>query len=338
MTPARDETCRIAIVGATTLRGKELNQLISDSAFSASDIRLLDDETVAGLLTEAGGEPTFIQQIEEDSFAGARFVFFAGLREFTAQHWPTARRFGATVIDLTGELAAMPEAVPWIPALDSVLPPPQTTAGSLFISPSAATIVACTLAAGLSRFPVARLALILFRPAAERGQPGIDELESQTVNLLSFQPVAKEVFDAQVAFNFLARYGEDSNERLSDVRTAIARDVARYLAGRAPVPAIQLVQAPVFYSYTFAAFVELSTAVKEAELEKSLAAAGARIAGPDDEAPSNISVAGGGELVLSPVERDPHVAAGYWLWGAADNVRLDAANALCIASELLRSG
>jgi aspartate-semialdehyde dehydrogenase len=332
-----DQSCRVAIVGAASLRGKELNQLLGESPFPAADIRLLDDDTTVGLLTEAGGEPTFVQQVEEESFAGARFVFFAGSREFTARHWPAARRAGATVIDLSEELAAVPAAVPWIPALDSVLPPPLPTVGSLFFSPGAAAMVGCTLAAALVRFSAARLVIMLFRPAAECGQAGIDELESQTVNLLSFQPVARDVFDAQVAFNFLARYGDASLERLSDVRAAIARDVSRYLAGRVPVPAIQLVQAPVFYSYTFAAFAELAAPVPEAEIERALVAAGARIAAPDEQAPSNIGVAGGGELVMSPVERDPHVAAGYWFWGAADNIRFAAANALRIASELLRA-
>ena len=35
----------------------------------------------------------------------------------------------------------------------------------------------------------------------------MDELHQQTVNLLSFQPLPKDVFDAQVAFNLVARYG-----------------------------------------------------------------------------------------------------------------------------------
>ena len=34
--------------------------------------------SMAGTLTEAAGEPTFIRALEEDSFEGARFAFFAG--------------------------------------------------------------------------------------------------------------------------------------------------------------------------------------------------------------------------------------------------------------------
>ncbi len=69
---------------------------------------------------------------------------------------------------------------------------------------------------------------------------------------LLFQPIEQSVFDAQVAFNLLAGYGEECKPALKDLRAAIARDAASYLTGRAPVPAIQLVQAPVFYGYAFA--------------------------------------------------------------------------------------
>ncbi len=46
--------------------------------------------------------------------------------------------------------------------------------------------------------------MTLFPPVSERDQPGIEELESQTTNLLSFRPIEQAIFDAQVAFNLLS--------------------------------------------------------------------------------------------------------------------------------------
>ena len=69
------------------------------------------------------------------------------------------------------------------------------------------------------------------------GQEGIEELERQTVNLLSFQPIAQPIFDAQVAFNVLDRYGESNSQPLAETRKDIARNIAAYLDGRASVPA-----------------------------------------------------------------------------------------------------
>ena len=46
-----------------------------------------------------------------------------------------------------------------------------------------------------------------FEPVSEAGRAGIEELESQTGQLLSFQGVGQPVFDTQVAFNMLDRFG-----------------------------------------------------------------------------------------------------------------------------------
>ena len=334
------QACRVAIAGASSLRGRELKQLLEENSFPASEIRLLDEDIAVGVLTEAGGEPAVIQAVDEDSFERVRFAFFAGTPEFAARHWKVAQRAGATVIDISGGLAGVPSAWQWIPALDALLPPPRPrsqAAGQVFLAPSAPAIVACSLAVALAGLAVERVAIVFFQPVSERGQAGIEELENQTIKLLSFQPIGQEVFDAQVAFNLLDRYGEANRQRLSDVRSSIAREVRCYLADRAPLPAIQLVQVPVFYSYAFTAYLEFGATPVPEELKQAFGAAGVRLAQSADPAPSNVSVAGESRIVLAQLDRDPNVECGYWFWGAADNLRLAAANAVSIAEKLLAS-
>jgi len=78
MPSGRSKSHRVAIVGASSLRGKELKQVLEDRHFPASDIVLLDESVLAGTLTEAAGEPTFIRALDKESFENARFAFFAG--------------------------------------------------------------------------------------------------------------------------------------------------------------------------------------------------------------------------------------------------------------------
>ena len=338
---------RVAIVGASSLRGKELKLVLEERNFPTSEIVLLDESIAAGTLTEAAGEPTFIRALDEDSFEGIGLAFFAGVTASTAANWATAQRAGASVIDLSGTLAATGRAATWIPSLAQAVPPRLPTradsaaSGSappaLYSSPASPVIIACTMAAGLSRFSPQRVILLFFPPVSERDQPGIDELETQTTNLLSFHPTAQTVFDVQVAFNLLSAYGESSKSSLEDTRAAIARDVAQFLAGRAPVPAIQLVQAPVFYGYAFAAYAEFASASPAGQLEAALANLGVKFAAAGDPAPTNVSVAGESEIQLAEIKPDPNVANGVWFWGVADNLRLAATNAVRIAEELTAS-
>jgi len=336
---------RVAIVGASSLPGKELKQVLEDRNFPASDIILLDESVMAGTLTEAGGEATFIRELEEDSFEGAQFAFFAGSASDAERNWAVAQRSGATVIDMSGALVAgagpAAGAISWIPSLASVLPPSPGKIGNgsamraAYSSPSAPVIIACTLAAALKKFETHRISVLLFPPVSERGPAGIEELENQTASLLSFREIAQPVFGTQVAFNLVARYGEGSATTLRDTRNATAREVARYIAGRVPVPAIQLVQAPVFYGYAFAAYVETASPSPTEQIEAAFAGLGVKFAATDEMPPTNVSVAGESDIQIARIEADPNVSNGVWIWGVADNLRLPATNAVRIAEEVI---
>lgn len=336
------EAVRVAIAGASSLLGKELKQWLAESNFPAMDVRLLDEEILAGTLTEAGGEPAVIETVTEESFERVRFAFFTGSPDFSKRHAPEARRAGAVVIDLSGGMAGEPDARYWIPALDAALSPPVESvpagaARELFVVPSAPADVAISISAALAPVGLERLVFTFLQPVSERGAEAIEELESQVVKLLSFQPVPRTVFDAQVGFNLLSSYGPESREKLADSHARIADESRRYLAGRAPAPAIMLIQAPVFYSHAFVAYAEFKAAPAPEDLAARLRRAGLKIAGENEEPPTNVNVAGEARPVLKQPVRDPSIETGVWLWGAADNLRVPAATAAAIAEKLLAS-
>jgi aspartate-semialdehyde dehydrogenase len=331
---------RVVIVGATSLRGKELVEVFKER-FPSANLKLLDEEIAAGLLMDAAGEPAVIQSVDEESFAGAKIVYFAGDAAFSAKHADAALRVAETVIDLSGGLRDRRDARPWIPALDSIFPPPISfEAGQrpkAFLSPLAPAIIASALAAVLGQWNPSTCSIVFLQPVSERGTEGIEELEHQTVSLLSFQPIAQPVFDAQVGFNILKSFGEKNRQPLGEIRNAISRDVAAYLNKRASVPAIQLLQVPVFHSHSFTAFAELAGAPEPADMEAQLAAAGFQFPGEGESAPSAISAAGESRPLMGHVERDPNHWHGYWFWGVADNLRLSVENAVNIAERVLDS-
>src|ERR1700719_484794 len=121
--PSGPQSDRVAIVGASSLRGKKLKLVLEERNFPAGEIILLDESVMAGTLTEAAGEPTFIRALDEDSFEGSRFVFFAGTAFDAERNWLAAQRAGATIIDMTGAVMASGRATMRIPSLSAVLPP-----------------------------------------------------------------------------------------------------------------------------------------------------------------------------------------------------------------------
>lgn len=184
--PAGPQThYRVAIVGASSLLGKELKQVLEERNFPASEIILLDASPMAGTLTEAAGEPTFIRALDQDSFEHVRFAFFAGALADAEMNWPAAQRAGATVIDLTGAIARSGKGTISISSLAGVLPPliqpgmDGLANSELRVSLGTPAIIACTIAVALRDLKPRRIALTLFPPVSERDLPGVAELRAR---------------------------------------------------------------------------------------------------------------------------------------------------------------
>ena len=83
---------RVAIVGASSLKGKEVAEVLSDRNFPSVDIKLLDDDESLGQLETVGEEINFIQSVRAEQFEKVDFTFFASDPECTEKNWKTARR------------------------------------------------------------------------------------------------------------------------------------------------------------------------------------------------------------------------------------------------------
>ena len=337
-----NEAVRVAIAGASSLLGKELSAWLGESNFPATDIRLVDEEFAAGTLTEAGGEPAVIETVAPDSFEHVRFVFFTGSPGFARRHVQEASRAGAVVIDLSGGLIGETNVRPWLPSLDGVLAAPTVNGAkgepqSLFAAPGAPADAAVSISAALAPAGLDRLVLTVLQPVSEFGANAVEELEAQVVKLLSFQPISQIIFDAQIGFNTLSGYGPESGIKMEDNRSRIVAECGRYLKGRAPVPAVSLIQAPVFHSHTFTAYAEFKSVPDLDDLAERLDHAGLKMGRAKDEPPTNINVVGELRPMLKQPQRDPGIETGVWLWGAADNLRVPAGTAVSIAEKLLAS-
>ena len=328
-----DPHFRIAIVGAGTPRGKDLRELLEERGFSGSQIRLFDEDISVGTITRSGDEAAIIAAVDEASFTGANVACFTGPAEMARRHADEALRACARVLDLS-EDPGLDDATAWIPALDAIVGCPAAAKRGAMRSPSAAAIVSASLAAALDRFRPMRLAITFLRPVSECGQQGIDELERQTTRLLSFQPVSGGIFDSQVAFNLMDAYGPASAQPLDAVRRAILRDCQAALGGKIAAPALWLLQAPVFFSYAFTVYAELGEAADKSEIEAALRSAGFDLGAGADPRPTNLSVAGQPRAALGEIVPDGARDGVFWLWGAADNARLVAANAVSIIESL----
>jgi aspartate-semialdehyde dehydrogenase len=310
--------------------------MLNERNFPAADVRLLDDDEALGQLEAMGDEISFIQSVRAEQFEHVDFTFFASDVDCTRNNWKRARDSGSAIIDLSSVLeneAGASARSLWVERERGYVAPPELQPGPCVTAHPMAVTLALLLLRARKAGGVRRVVATVFEPASEHGQRGMDELHQQTVNLLSFQPLPKDVFDAQVAFNMVARYGQRSQPALDSIEACILRHYQKIAGDDAPQPSLLLLQAPIFHGHAAAVFLEFESAVEAQSLSNVLAGDHVTVSSPEEDSPSNVSSAGQANVLVS-VKNDPAQSNSIWIWAAADNLRISALTAVECAESM----
>ena len=335
----RGQLYRAAIVGAATLKGKEVAEMLSERNFPAVDIRLLDDDESIGQLEATGDEINFIQSVRAEQFTHVDFTFFAADVECTRNNWQRARDAGSAIIDLSGALekeeGAQVRSV-WIERERGKLWQPDLQPAPCVVAHPAAVALALLLLRANKAGTIRSVAATVLEPASEQGQKGMDELHQQTVNLLSFQSLPKDVFDTQVAFNMVQRYGQKSQLSLDSLEARVRRHYQEIAGPDVPQPALLMLQPPVFHGHALGIFLEMEQPVSENKLLQALSGDHVTLAGTgeDDSQPSNVNAAGQADILVA-LKSEASRPNRIWIWAAVDNLRVAAITAVECAESMI---
>jgi aspartate-semialdehyde dehydrogenase len=358
----------VALVGSDSLLGREIRDLAA-TADPQLHLRLIAaDEEKSGTLTRLGDEPAVVEELDQDALSRARAVLLAGSAEssrkalelagdapdfaivdltYAAEERPDAR-LRAPMVEIEmgefkmGEFEArafeMTESEGWLPE-DARQDAPEDAAVHVIAHP-AAIALALFLRRLQFRDPIHRSVIQIFAPASEHGVKGVEELQNQTVSLLSFKSLPQAVFDAQIGFTMLAKYGQEAPIALDESELRIERHLATLLGlpgdgEGAPMPSLRLIQAPVFHGYSFSAWVEFEENPGVEALENGLAIPPVDVRSGELDPPNNVGQAGQSGISIGAIAPDRNQPEACWFWLTADNLRLAAENAVMVARQLV---
>ncbi len=334
------ERALVAIVGGDSLVARELRELLNAAKPSprlqliAANVSVPVDAPpgATAVLAALDDEAAVMVPLTAENLDGAQVAFLAGTAASSRRALKINPKGGPRLIDLTSGLEDQPGARLRSPSTE--LSP--ALEGSIHVIAHPAAIALTMLLSRVAKHAAIRKTTVhIFEPASERGQRGIDELQQQTVAVLSFQKLKTDVFDTQLAFNLLAEYGEEAIEPLDSVEQRLERHLASLLAAHAavPMPSLRLVQAPVFHGHSFSVWIEFEETPKIAALASALNSAGIDVR--PDEPPSNAGIAGVSGLAVGAIAIDRNNPKACWLWMVADNLKLAAENAVAVAKETM---
>lgn len=322
-----------AVVGGDSLLARELRDLLSESK-PAPRVQLISAS--AENAVQLGLEPDealVMVPLTAESLEGSRVAFLAGSPASSRRTLKVNPDDGPVLIDLTGALEENPQARLRAPSAEPSLSPVDSRIQ--VIANPASIAIATLLSKIAARTTIRRSIVHVFEPASERGQRGLDELQQQTVAVLSFQKLKMDVFDAQLSFNLLARYGEEALEPLDSIEQRMERHLASLLSAypSIPMPSLRAIQAPVFHGHSFSIWIEFEENPGDETLGRWLGEAGFDVR-PDDP-PTNAAIAGISGLSVGAIAQDHNQPRATWLWMVADNLKLASENAIAVAREIL---
>ena len=191
----------VAVVGATGAVGVEMIKMLEQRHFPVGQLTLLASARSVGKKLSFRGHAIAVKELTKDAFAGVDIALFSAGGSISREFAPAAARAGCVVVDNSSAFrmeADVPLVVPEINAVDV-----QKHRG-IIANPNCTTAITLMALYPLHQaFGCKRILASSYQAVSGTGAKAIAELENQIKQIVAGQPVTKEVYPHQIAFNVL---------------------------------------------------------------------------------------------------------------------------------------
>ena len=333
------KTCDVAVVGATTLVGETLIDLLEQRKFPLGQLYLLDWGDAVGKRIDFNQAKIAVQDIAGFDFSSVGVALFCASEEITAEVAPQAVEAGCVVIDHSALYRNEPDVPLVIPEIN-----PQAIADysqrGIIASPSAATIQMLLCVHPLrTAVGIEHISATVCAAVSEYGRAGMEELAGQTANLLNMRPIESQVFSRQIAFNVLPQVGDLEENGYSIQEAGLVRESRKILDEPALKVSPTILQVPVFFGHGMVLTIQTQKPIEPGQAHKLLSKSSAlSVVDANAEAPTAVTDAAANDAIyVGRLRADISQECGVTLWAVGDNCRKGAAlNGVQIAEILVK--
>lgn len=337
---------KVALVGATGLVGREFITVLEEREFPIAEILFFGSENSADEILEFQGNDIEVQLLTEKSIkkAAVDIAFFSAGGLVSKQFAPLFVKQGATVIDNSSAFR-MDDAVPLIvPNVNGDILDSFPKCG-IIANPNCSTIQIMHFLDIINEiYGLKRITVATYQSVSGAGMKGIDELQKQTLSLLSGNGAGKvSTFPQRIAYNVIPHIGAFLPDGQSEEEVKMAVESRKILQLPELMVDVTTVRVPVFHGHSEALTCHCEDAI-DIEVVREEIRENTRLQLVDDIEellyPTTIDVVGKDEIAIGRLRygnggKDEHVMQA---WIVADNLRTGAAlNAVMIAERLLEA-
>jgi len=328
---------KVAIVGATGLVGQEFIKTLEQRNFPMASLKLLASERSVGKKLLVGGQELEVKEATPESFPGIDIALFSAGAEISRHLSPIAAKAGVVVVDNSAAFRMAPNVPLVVPEVN---PEDIEWHRGIIANPNCSTIQMVVVLHPLHKAnPIKRIVVDTYQAVSGTGSAAVDELTTQTRQVLNGQNTIPHVYPHQIAFNVLPEIDVFWDNGYTREEWKLVEETRKIMHAADIALSATCVRVPVFTGHSEAVHVEFTRPMSPDEAERILAEApGVKIL--DDPAislyPQPWAAAGTDEVFVGRIRRDASHANGLVMWIVADNLRKGAAlNAVQIAEEMI---
>jgi aspartate-semialdehyde dehydrogenase len=298
---------RVALVGAATSDGTRVRDALSSRGVPGERVDLYGGGADEPVLTEYDSEARLVQAADPAEIAAHDLIFLCERGEL-ADNVVRAAGAGAVVIDVVD---ALPERYDPLLVHMDVNPEASQGHGGFLALPHPLTILLAEVLHPLEReIGIAEVTAVILRPAADFGDPGVEELREQTVRLLNFAQIPVQTFGSQLAFNILPQRRLAGD--LGGEEAQVEAQLTRLLGWGENRISVRLFTAPLFFGHGLQLRVLFDGAATVERIGEVLGASELVEVGTAGPSASPMDVSEQRQLKLAEVSEDG--LGGFWLW------------------------
>ncbi len=331
------EKFNVAVVGATGAVGEAMLDILQQRKFPVDNIYPLSSERSAGSKINFNGKSVTVQNLAEFDFSQAQIGLFSAGGSISAEYAPKAADAGCIVIDNTSHFRYDEDKPLVVPEVN-----PHAIANhkNIIANPNCSTIqMLVALKPIYDAVGIERINVATYQAVSGAGKVAIEELATQTTNLLNAKPIKPEAMPKQIAFNALPQIDVFLDNGYTKEEMKMVWETRKIMEDDSIQVNPTAVRIPVFYGHSEAVHIETRDKITAEQATKILKQApGVTVL--DTQKPGGYptavtEAANKDDVFVGRIREDISHPRGLNMWVVSDNVRKGAAlNSVQIA-ELL---
>lgn len=313
-------------------------ETLAKRQFPVGELTLLASARSAGKTLPFKGKEIAVKELTEESFDGIDIALFSAGGGISKQYAPAAVKAGAVVVDNSSAFRLdqdVPLVVPEANGAD------VANHKGIIANPNCTTAITLMALYPLHQaFGVTRVFASSYQAVSGSGAQALKELETQVKQIANGEPVTKEVYPHQIAFNVLPHVDTFLDSGYTKEEMKLENEGRRIMHHPGFKASVTCVRVPVYRAHSIAVSAEFERPVDLAKAREVLAAApGLDVT--DDTAnnvyPLPLNVSGKDNCEVGRLRQDCALENGLCFWVSGDQLLKGAAlNAVQIAEELLK--